>query len=159
MPETTALELTNRITTYRDATRAFLDLAGSLTGAELDNRLDAESWTPRMVIHHMADSETNSYVRLRRLLAGPDGTQLQGYDENLWATALHYDRPAETSLAVVAAVRASSAELLECFGSDVDVLEREGLHSESGRYTIADWIRTYTAHALDHAEQIRAQLA
>ena len=34
----------------------------------LDVRVDGE-WSARMVVHHLADSETNSYVRLRRLLA------------------------------------------------------------------------------------------
>ena len=66
-----------------------------------------------MVIHHVADSETNSYVRLRRLLAEPIGTTIQGYDEAQWARVLHYDRPVDQSLAVFRAVRDSSAELLD----------------------------------------------
>ena len=45
-----------------------------------------------MVVHHLADSETNSYLRLRKLLA-EDGPTLQGYDEAHWAEVLHYDRP------------------------------------------------------------------
>ena len=32
------------------------------------------------------------------------------------------------------------------------------MHTESGRYTLADWLDTYVAHAHDHAEQIRAAL-
>ena len=109
-----------------------------------------------MVIHHVADSETNSYVRLRRLLAEPAGTTIQGYDEAQWARVLHYDRPVALSLAVFRAVRDSSAELLDLITPDD--LARAGVHSESGPYTLADWLDTYVAHARDHAEQIRAAL-
>lgn len=83
-------------------------LAGA-TDADLDRRGPAaDDWCARQVVHHLADSETNSYVRLRRLLAEPSPTTIQGYDEAHWATVLHYDRPIDASLAVFRAVRASS---------------------------------------------------
>ena len=129
-----------------------------LSEADLDRQPpEPDGWTPRMVIHHVADSETNSYVRLRRLLAEPAGTTIQGYDEAQWARVLHYDRPVSLSLAVFRAVRDSSAELLDLITPDD--LARSGVHSESGPYTLADWLDTYIAHARDHAEQIRAALS
>ena len=79
-------DLAERIAAYRAATEQFLAVASALSGADLDRQPDEpDGWTPRMVIHHVADSETNSYVRLRRLLAEPDGTTIQGYDEAQWA--------------------------------------------------------------------------
>ena len=53
-------------------------------------------------------------------------------------------------------MRDSSAELLDLITPDD--LARAGVHSESGPYTLADWLDTYVAHARDHAEQIRAAL-
>lgn len=145
------------VTEYRAATQEFLDVAGSLGADDLDRiPPEPDGWTPRMVVHHVADSETNSYVRLRRLLVGPVGTVLQGYDEAQWARVLHYDRPIEASLAVFAAVRASTAELLDLL-TPAD-LAASGVHTESGPYTLADWLDTYVAHARDHAEQIRTTL-
>ena len=139
---------------YRAATEEFLAVAESVAAADLDRMPpEPEGWSPRMVIHHVADSETNSYVRLRRLLAEPPGSTIQGYDEGQWARVLHYDRPVERSLAVFRAVRESSAELLDTL-IEAD-LERHGVHTESGRYTLDDWLATYIAHARDHAEQIR----
>ena len=55
----------------------------SLSEKDLD-KTDSEGWSPRQVIHHMADSEAQSYARLRRLIAEP-GTTIQGYDEGKWA--------------------------------------------------------------------------
>ena len=68
---------------YEASTQLFLQLVNSLKESDLDLS-DAEGWTPRQVIHHVADSEAQSYARLRRLIAEP-GTQIQGYDEGKWA--------------------------------------------------------------------------
>jgi hypothetical protein len=109
-------------------------------------------WTARMVIHHLADSETNSYVRVRTLLA-EDKPLIQGYDQERFAQRLHYDRSAEASLAVFRDVRASTAELLDRL-RDED-RNRAATHSESGAYSMQDWLEIYAAHAFDHADQIR----
>jgi hypothetical protein len=36
-----------------------------------------------------------------------------------------------------------------------DEWQREGTHTESGRYTVEDWLKIYAAHAHNHAAQIR----
>ena len=36
-----------------------------------------------------------------------------------------------------------------------DDWQRAGTHTESGRYTLEDWLRIYAAHAHNHAAQIR----
>jgi DinB superfamily len=119
---------------------------------ELDAVPAEGEWSARMVVHHLADSESNSYVRVRTLLA-EDEPFIQGYDEKRFASRLHYDRPTEASLAVFRAVRASTVELLDRLG-DED-WSRAGTHSESGPYSMDEWLEIYAAHAFDHAEQIR----
>ena len=154
MGDTTERDLAESIADYRAATEEFLAVAAALSPADLDRSAEEPGgWTPRMVIHHVADSEANSYVRLRRLLAEPAGTTIQGYDEAHWAEVLHYDRPIEASLAVFRAVRAASAELLGTI-TDAD-LDRTGTHTDSGVYSLRDWLEIYAAHAEDHAAQIR----
>ena len=76
--------------------------------------------------------------------------------QELYARRNHYERPIETALAVVDAMRASSLELLMRL-TDAE-WERAGSHSESGRYSVDDWLRTYAAHPHDHAQQIRRAL-
>jgi DinB superfamily len=144
-------------TTYRKSTELFLTLARSLSESVLDVA-DKEGWTPRQVIHHMADSEAQSYARLRRLVAEP-GTTIQGYDEGKWAENkdLSYKVvEVSHSIAVIAAVRESSYLLLQRLSADT--LDNSGIHSESGTYTVRDWIGTYTRHPIEHAEQIKKQL-
>jgi hypothetical protein len=135
---------------YKDGYRAVRVALDQLTEEELDVR-PADGWTPREIAHHLADSETMSYIRLRRLLA-EDHPAIQGYDEPEFARRLHYDRPIASSLEVLRAVRVASAELLESLGEDE--WAREGTHSESGRYTMDGWLEIYAAHAHDHAAQM-----
>ena len=146
-----ALALVDR---YRAGAGLVDDALAGATDDDLDRRpAGPDSWCARQVCHHLADSETNSYVRLRRLLAEPSPTAIQGYDEAHWAEVLHYDRPVTASLAVFRAVRAASAELLVTL-VDTD-LDRTGTHSESGTYSLRDWLDIYADHAEAHAAQIR----
>ncbi len=142
---------------YEASTQAFLSLVASLAEPDLD-RADSEGWTPRQVIHHVADSEAQSYARLRRLIAEP-GTAIQGYDEGKWAESATLGYSATDvapSIEVFAAVRKSSHLLLQRLSESE--LENKGVHSESGEYSIRTWLETYTNHPLDHANQIRQQL-
>jgi hypothetical protein len=149
--------MNNLASQYKDSTTTFLDVVATLADADLDKK-DHEGWTPRQVIHHVADSEAQSYARLRRLIAEP-GTQIQGYDEGKWsenATLGYTSEPINASLEVFKAVRQSSYELLTRITENQ--LTNTCIHTESGPYTIQDWIKTYTNHPLDHANQIKAQL-
>jgi hypothetical protein len=142
---------------YQKATQEFLNLVAQISPNQLD-KADKEGWTPRQVIHHLADSEAQSYSRLRRLIAEP-GTLIQGYDENKWAESSKLGYKSEdikSAIEVFKAVRQASYELIKRL-SEKD-LEIEGTHSESGAYSIGKWIKTYTNHPLDHANQIREQL-
>lgn len=148
------MDLRASIDAYDEATQLFVHDAGRVDAAHLDRHVEG-GWSARQIIHHVADSETQSYLRLRRLLAEPEGSLIQGYDEAAWArcSALGYeDLPVENSLRVIAAVRASSSDVLgRLVAGD---LERWGEHSESGRYTLRAWLDIYTRHPRDHAEQL-----
>jgi uncharacterized damage-inducible protein DinB len=140
---------------YENATREFLNTVQELSDADLDVSKSG-AWTARQVIHHVADSEAQSYARLRRLIAEP-GTQIQGYDEGGWGeneTLGYKDLPIEPSLAVFKAVRASSLEIIKRLSEPQ--LENSGIHTESGEYTIKTWLETYINHPLEHAAQIRS---
>ena len=131
------------------------DVVAALDGVtedELDRRPPSGAWTAREIAHHLADSESMAYIRLRRLIA-EDSPIIHGYDEPEWARRLHYDRPIASSIAVVGAVRAASLQLL----SSLTPAEwtRTGSHSESGSYSVDRWLAIYAEHSHEHADQIR----
>jgi hypothetical protein len=116
-----------------------------------------EEWSAHEVVCHCADSEANAYARIRFLVAEPSPT-LMGYDQDRWADVLAYrDFPIEAALAVVRAVRASTAALVSRLPDEA--WTREGRHTESGRYTAEDWLRIYADHLDVHARQIETNLA
>jgi DinB superfamily len=140
---------------YESSTTFFLEQLSQLTEKNIDQRVPG-GWTARQVIHHVADSETQSYARLRRLLAEPTGSLTQGYDEAAWAETpeLGYQTlPIEASVEVFRAVRTSSLAVLR--GLNASYLEREGVHTEGGKYTLAMWLDIYTRHPREHAAQLR----
>ena len=124
-----------------------------ITDEELDRRGPDGGWSARQVAHHLADSEATAFIRLRRLIAEDEPTMV-GYDEPEYARRLHYDRPIDSSLGVLRAVRTASLELLEALTPAE--WERAGTHTESGRYSVDDWLEIYAGHSHDHAAQIRA---
>lgn len=142
---------------YRAGTAAVEDALAGITDVELDRApAGSDEWTARQVAHHLADSESMAYIRLRRLIA-EDFPSIAGYDEPEWARRLHYDRPIASSLAVLWAVRAASLELLERLTPDE--WTRRGIHGESGAYGVEEWLRIYADHPHDHAAQIQAARA
>ena len=152
------MDLKEAVNSYAQATTEFLSVANELTESQLDAS-DSGGWSARQVIHHVADSEAQSYARLRRLIAEP-GTQIQGYDEAGWGeneTLGYKDLPIAHSLDVFKAVRASSLEIIKRLTPAQ--LDNSGTHSESGEYTIKTWLETYISHPLEHAAQIKSSLS
>jgi hypothetical protein len=149
MNESTRLEL---ITRYQDGYRVIVEALEGISDAEMDSREALGEWSPREVVHHLADSEMTSALRLRRLLV-EDQPEIQNYDQDAYARQLWYDRPIEASLAAFRAARETTGELLVRMNDDD--WTRAGTHSESGRYGASDWLEIYAAHAHDHADQIR----
>ena len=110
-------------------------------------------WSAAEIVHHLADSEMNSAIRLRKLLT-EDSAQVQGYDQDFYATRLHYnERELAPALLSLQASRATTMQIIQ-YMTDSD-WQRAGRHSDSGAYTMEDWLRIYAAHAHGHADQIR----
>ena len=79
---------------YDEVVRALAGMAAD----ERDWRPAPGEWSAREVVHHLADSETISGIRLRRLLI-EDNPVIQGYDEAEYARHFRYqDRPWEPAL-------------------------------------------------------------
>ena len=117
----------------------------------------AGKWSVHEVICHCADSEMNSAARIRFLLAENHPT-IQGYDQDGWAENLGYhDHPIEAAFAMVEAARGNTMPLLRRLREE-DWL-REGVHSESGQYSVEKWMQIYADHLEVHSRQIERNLA
>lgn len=136
---------------YKEGPDVVRRALGGLTDRDLDRRPAPDEWSAREVVHHLADSEMTSAIRVRLLLAH-DRPTLGAYDETAFVRRLHYDRPIEASFEAFRAARATTAEILQRLSEDD--WKRAGTHSELGPYGVELWLGIYATHAHDHARQI-----
>ncbi len=147
----TEQERARLIEQYRDGYRAVMESLDGITEEELDRSSHGE-WTARQIAHHLADSEMNSAVRIRTLLAEPEPI-IQGYNEKAFAERLTFDRPIQPSIEAMRWARETCSQLLDHM-TEAD-WRISGTHTESGPYGTEDWLRIYASHAHDHAAQIK----
>ena len=139
------------IARYKDGYRVVAAAMAGITEAELDARPAPGKWSAREIVHHLADSEMTSAIRLRLLIA-EERAAIRAYDEAEFARKLHYDRPIASSLLAFEAARGSTGDLLDRM-TEAD-WAKEGTHPEHPRYSVEHWLEIYAAHAHNHAAQI-----
>ena len=118
-----------------------------------------DTWTARMVVHHLADSEMMSAMRLRRLIADDDPV-IEGYDEPRFARRAVLRRPADRAVPwpPLAAARATTLQILERLERG-PVGARPGVHTEIRPLRRGGLAAHLRAHAHDHADQIRRAIS
>lgn len=128
-----------------------------LTGAQLTAPDPEGGWTAAQIVHHLADSHVNSYIRLKLILTEEQPT-LKPYDQEAWAGLADGDTPAiEDSLAILEGLHRRWTRLFESLG-EAD-WQRSGFHPEIGPVTPEDLLRIYAGHGADHLDQMRRVLA
>jgi uncharacterized damage-inducible protein DinB len=129
-----------------------------LNDAQLDTPYREGGWTVRQVVHHVADSHMNSYVRFRLALTETQPT-IKPYEESAWAKledAAH--APIEVSLRLIEPLHERWVRLLRSLKPEE--FSRTFRHPEHGARTI-DWLlflyewhgKHHTAHITDLRKQ------
>jgi hypothetical protein len=149
-------ERRERIARYRRAARSVVEAASGLSEEDLDRAPADGGWSPRSVLHHVADTEVRGAARLLRLVA-EDAPFLPAFDQEAYARRLHYERSAGSSLALISAVVDANVDLLERLSDEE--WRREGQHEELGPYSVERWLVARQDHCEQHAEQLRAAAA
>ena len=120
-----------------------------------DQQLDTKyrNWTVRQIVHHLADSHVNSYVRCKWALTEEIPT-IKAYFEDRWvALADSRDGAIEPSLALFDAIHARWVQLLRTL-SPTD-FARSFVHPETGQTIRLDTLLSYYPwHARHHTGQI-----
>ena len=93
---------------YNDGYRVVSEALVGATDEELDAHPAPGKWSAREIVHHLADSEMTSAIRLRLLLA-VDNPSIAGYDQEVFARRLYYDRPIEASVDAFKSARRTTA--------------------------------------------------
>ncbi len=135
-----------------EAPGALRAAASGLDERQLQTPYRPGGWTARQVIHHVADSHANAYLRFKFALA-EDNPTIKPYDQGVWArmadTAL---TPVDVSLALVDALHQRWVVLLESM-ADAD-FTRPLVHPEIGPITLDRLLQQYGWHGLHHVAHI-----
>jgi hypothetical protein len=110
-------------------------------------------WSILQVIKHLADSELVYGYRYRLAAAQPN-SEIQGYDQDLWAKELKYNevRLADT-LEQLRVLRRINLNMLRSLNQQQ--LARAGMHNERGPESVWKMVQMIAAHDLLHLNQIR----
>ena len=122
-----------------------------LSDEQLDTPYRDGGWTVRQVVHHVADSHMNAYLRFRWLVA-EDKPTIKTYDQDVWATLPDSSLPIDSSLGIIDALHSRWTKFLGALSDET--WSRRGLHPERGEITMDDLLDIYTEHGHNHAKQI-----
>jgi uncharacterized damage-inducible protein DinB len=130
----------------------FREAVRGLDDAQLDTPYRPGGWTVRQVVHHMADSHMNAYIRFRLALTEVEPT-IKPYDQDAWA-ALKDARtgPVETSLAILEGLHQRLVALVESL-AEAD-FARTFLHPERGVMRLDTTLAMYAWHGRHHAAHV-----
>ena len=125
-----------------------------LSEAQLATPYRPDGWTVRQVVHHVADSHMNAYIRFRLGLT-EDAPTIKPYDEAAWAE-LSDAKTAEleVSLSLLDGIHERWTKLMRTLPDDS--FARTFVHPDNGAMTLATQLRLYDWHGSHHVAHIEA---
>ena len=123
-----------------------------LSAEQLETPYRPGGWTVRQVVHHIADSHLNSYVRFRLALTEDEPT-IKPYHEDRWAE-LEDARtaPLEVSLALLESLHERWVQLLKSLKAED--FARTFKHPEMGVVSLDKNVGLYAWHGRHHVAHI-----
>lgn len=146
------MQLIRDLEATRDETLRYF----SLDKDDLARTYGPGKWSVRYLLHHLADSETVLYDRIRRVISEPTQV-IWWYDQDAFAKGLNYaEIPLEMSRRIYEAVRAAMIYHATMHYEKHGLLEF--VHSKTGLRTLKDEFDKTAAHNEHHLSQIRLAL-
>jgi uncharacterized damage-inducible protein DinB len=148
----TNADLQSAVEDLADLPARLAEAIQGLDPAQLDTPYRQGGWTVRQLVHHIADSHMNAYVRVRLALT-EEAPAVVDYDENAWAE-LHDSTtaPVESSLGILTGLHARWASMLNSLDSDQWL--RTFVHPKRGPSTIQKATLLYSWHSRHHVAHI-----
>jgi hypothetical protein len=124
---------------------------GALGPSRIDTPYREGGWTVRQLVHHVADSHMNGYIRLKYALT-EDNPPIRGYQEALWAQLPDSRGDIETSLGILDGVHVRWTALWRSLSPAE--FARTFQHSEYGTLSLTQLVHLYGWHSRHHVAHI-----
>jgi len=123
-----------------------------LNDAQLDTPYRPGGWTVRQVVHHIADSHMNAYIRIKLALT-EDTPTIKPYDENAWSALADMRLPIAVSLNLLDGIHLRWVTVYRAMA--VDQFSRSFTHPELGdEITLDHQLQNYAWHSHHHLAHI-----
>lgn len=151
-PEADEGALATAIDRIADAPARLRKAVQGLSDAQLDTPYRPGGWTVRQVVHHVADSHINAYVRLRLALT-EEAPTVRPYEEGRWAE-LEDARaaPVEVSLRLLDALHERWVRLLRAVPASA--MRRPLHHPDHGQLAVSFLVQMYAWHGQHHVAHV-----
>jgi len=140
-----------QIETLRQLPERLRAAVAGLSDTQLDTPYREGGWTIRQVVHHLADSHANSYIRFKLALT-EDWPTVKPYDEAAWARLADSREPIDGSLVLIEALHGRWVALLGSLGEDD--FQKGFNHPQMGRQNLAASLALYAWHSRHHTAHI-----
>jgi DinB superfamily len=126
---------------------------GSMNDNQLDTRYREGGWSVRQVVHHLADSHMNAYIRFKLALTERNPT-IKPYLEDRWGELKEARQaPVEISLQILEALH--RRWVLSLRNMTTEEWERTYYHPESGKeWKLSSVLALYAWHCRHHHAHI-----
>jgi uncharacterized damage-inducible protein DinB len=150
----TAEERTSAIDAIAATPTKLSDAVSRLDDAQLDTPYRPDGWTVRQLVHHVADSHINAYLRFRFALT-EDNPTIKPYQEAVWAELPDARTlPVDVSLTLLRGLHERWATLLRAV--PVESFARTMQHPENGSMTLDALLTMYAWHGRHHTAHVTA---
>ena len=135
-----------------EAPAALRSAIKGLTAEQLDTPYRPGGWTVRQLVHHVADSHVNAYIRFKWTLSEENPT-IKPYNQQIWATLADTRlTPVEVSLDLLDAVHTRWGVLLDTLKEED--WARPLVHPENGPMTLDQLLQMYAWHGRHHVAHL-----
>jgi uncharacterized damage-inducible protein DinB len=158
VPATDPATLTALVDEIAAAPAQLRAAVAGLDDAQLDTPYRDGGWTVRQLVHHVADSHANAYVRVKKALTEP-GAPIVAYEEARWAELPDSRLPIDVSLALLDALHTRWVAALRALSPDDHA--KTYRHPETGEVPVSTALAIYAWHGKHHTAhvtQLRARM-
>lgn len=125
----------------------------NLDAAQLETPYRVDGWTVQQLVHHVADSHMNAYIRFKLGLT-EDNPTIKAYDQEAWANLTDSKKlPVNISITLLYSLHARWCQVME------DMVESEWQRTvyhpqREMQMTIWDLLKSYAWHSRHHVAHI-----
>jgi len=132
------------------------ELQAAMASARLDQPYREGGWTARQVVHHVADSHMNAFIRFRLALT-EDKPTIKPYNETEWAKLADIQLDPRLSIQILDGLHQRWHAMLLAM-RDAD-FTREAIHPDHGPRTLDWFLQLYAWHGRHHIGHIKLTAA